>query len=93
MATQHRAYARPRDFIEHLGGTMSYQRKGFQYGAWVISLNGKSKTIRAKGNQSFRELDRLYVPKLVKLSRWMHTHDKLLDDAEEHLLKLLAQAF
>jgi hypothetical protein len=33
--------------------------------------------------------NRLYVPKVVSPTRWSHTHNELLDDAEEHLLALL----
>ena len=89
MTTSNRVYAKLRAIIERHCGTMTYQRKGFKYGAWVIALDGKCATIKATGKGSFPQLDRLYVPKIVNLTRWEHTHNELLDDAEEHLLALL----
>ena len=88
MTTPHRAYGKLREIVERRGGTMTYQREGFKYGAWIISLDGKTATIEATGEQSFPTLDRLHVPKIVNPTRWEHTRDELLDDAEEHLLAL-----
>jgi hypothetical protein len=61
MSTPHRAYGKLRDIIERRGGTMTYQREGYQYGAWVISLNGKTATLKATGDQSFPDLDLLHA--------------------------------
>jgi hypothetical protein len=89
MSAPDRAYGKLRDIIERRGGTMTYVREGSRYGAWVISLDGKTASILATGEHSFPQLDRLHVPKVVNPSRWDHYHDELLDDAEEHLLALL----
>ena len=89
MTETHRAYGKLREIIERRGGTMIYERKAYQYGAWVISLDGREKVIKARGDMSFPELDRLYVPKIVEPRTWEDRHDKLLDDAEDHFLLLL----
>jgi hypothetical protein len=89
MSTPHRAYGKLRDIIERHGGTMIYEREGTRYGAWVISLGGKTATIPATGEHSFPPLDQLHMPKVVNPTQWDHYHDELLDDAEEHLLALL----
>ncbi len=92
MTTPNRAYGKLREIIERRGGTMTYRREGFRFGAWIISLDGKTATIEATGEQTFPKLDRLHVPKVVNPTRWEHTRDELLDDAEEHLLALLKQS-
>ena len=89
MSVSDRPYDKLREIIERRGGTMNYQREGYRYGAWVISLGDKTAAIKATSEKSFPELDRLYVPKVVNPKSWEDTHDKLLDDAEEHLLALL----
>lgn len=68
---------------------MTYRRQGYRFGAWEISLAGKTITIEAEGRRTFPELDRLYVPKVVDPKTWDDYHDKLVADAEEHLLALL----
>ncbi len=90
MTDSHRAYGKLRDIIERHGGTMIYQGKGIN-GAWVITLNGKSKVIPATGEQSFPTLDRLYVPKLVEPKTWNDRDNELLGDAEANLLDLLTR--
>jgi hypothetical protein len=89
MSTSQRPYGKLRDIIERHGGTMNYQREGYQHGAWIISVGGQTVTIEATGEKSFPELDRLYVPKVVYPTTWEDRHNQLLDDAEEHLLNLL----
>jgi hypothetical protein len=89
MSSSHRAYGKLRDIIERRGGTMIYQREGYPYGAWVISLDGKTATIEATGEKSFPQLDRLHVPKVENPMGWEDTHDELLGDAEAQLVALL----
>jgi len=89
MTTAHRTYGKLRDIIERCGGTMTYQRKGFRYGAWIISLNGKRREIPAEGNRSFEVLDRLYVPKTPNPNHWDDYRNELIADAQEKLLALL----
>ena len=90
MSDSHRPYGELRNFIESLDGTMIYQGKG-KHGAWVISLNGITKVIPATGEQSFPDLDRLYVPKNVEPKTWNDRDKELLEDAEERLLELLTR--
>ena len=87
--TETRAYGKLRDLIEAHGGTMEYQKEGFQYGAWVLELDGKSLVVEATGRESFPVLDRLYVPKVVSPKTYHDRRDDLLDDAEVDLLALL----
>jgi hypothetical protein len=91
MAQRRRAYGELRDIVERHGGTMVYERAGFRYGAWVISLGAKTKTVEAMGNQAFPDLDRLYVPKpgLDHPEHWYDYQLKLVPRAEESLLALL----
>ncbi len=88
MTDLHRAYGKLREIIERRGGSMTYEGKGW-HGAWLISLDGKNKNIPATGEESFPELDRLYVPKIVEPKTWNDRHNELLDDAEEQLLAML----
>lgn len=41
MQTKHRPYGELRDPIEERGGSMTHVRAGHQWGAWMVSLNGK----------------------------------------------------
>jgi hypothetical protein len=83
-----RAYGLVRILIERNGGSMTYERKGYRYGAWIITLGEKSIVLKADGNQSFPELDRLYVPKIQKPKDWNDYVDQLVPDAELRLFAL-----
>lgn len=87
--TEQRAYGELRAIIERHGGTMVYQRAGYQFGAWVITLHGKTAVIASTGQHAFPQLDRLYVPKIVHPKTWDDYRDELLEDAEDHVLALL----
>lgn len=89
MTDARRAYGKLRDIIERHDGTMTYQREGYRFGAWVIRIGNNTKIIEATGEKSFPELDRLYIPKIVEPKTWEDRRDELLEDAEENLLKLL----
>ena len=82
-------YRAPRDIVEGCGGSMTYEREGYPHGAWVIKLGNKEATIVAGGNNSFPELDRLYVPAAEQPRNWDDYTDDLLPDAESKLLALL----
>ena len=56
------AYGKIRSLVESLGGSMYYEREGFRYGAWIITLGEKTKVFEASGDHLFPELDRLYSP-------------------------------
>jgi hypothetical protein len=87
---ERRAYGSLRDIVEKQGGTMVYQREGYQYGAWVISLHGKTAVIEASGYRAFPKLDSLYIPKVDKPKTWNDYSNDLIDGAEQKLLALLA---
>src|SRR5665647_1243991 len=84
-----RAYDAVRANVERLGGTMTYERRGFPHGAWVIRIGDKSATIEAGGNRSFPALDGLYVPGVPHPQHWDDYSGELLPDAEARLLSLL----
>jgi 16S rRNA C967 or C1407 C5-methylase (RsmB/RsmF family) len=86
---ERRAYGAIRDIVERLGGTMTYKREGFRHGAWVISMRKKQATVEARGNQSFPELDRLYVPLGPNPTTWNDYSSELVPDAKQRLLSLL----
>lgn len=84
-----RAYELVRTLIERNGGSMTYERKGYRYGAWIITLGDKCKVIESEGNRSFPELDRLYLPKVQNPKDWDDYVDQLVPDAELRLFALL----
>jgi len=89
MSESGRACGKVRDLVEQKGGTMRFQREGYRYGAWVISLDGKQAIVEAKGNHSLPDLDRLYVPRVDHPRTWEdYTHD-LIPNAAAELLTLL----
>jgi hypothetical protein len=68
---------------------MTYERKGYRHGAWVIRIGESSVTVEAGGNRSFPELDRLYVPRVPDPRHWNDYLDELVPDAETQLLSML----
>ncbi len=68
---------------------MTYERKGYRHGAWVISIGESSVTIEADGSRSFPELDRLYVPRVPDPMHWDDNLVELVPDAETQLLCML----
>lgn len=83
-----RVYDLVRTAIERLGGNMLWQREGFQYGAWVLSLGDRTKTIEATGKRSFPELDALYIPKINAPKTWDDYQDSLVPNAYAQIVKL-----
>ena len=84
-----RAYDEIRTLVEQRGGAMTYERKGYRHGAWIIRLGEKSAIIETDGNRSFWELDRLYVPQVENPKQWDDYSNQLVSDAEVKLLKML----
>jgi len=68
---------------------MTYERKGYRYGAWAIRIGESSVTIEAGGNRSFPELDGLYIPRVPEPKHWDDYLDELVSDAETRLLAML----
>ncbi|MSQ96293.1 MAG: hypothetical protein EXR98_17315 [Gemmataceae bacterium] len=91
MTTKRRAYGEIRKIIEDRGGAMVYEREGHRYGAWVISLNGKSRIVEATGAKSFPLLDKLYKrkPGVPHPTQWDHYLHELRDSAVKELLAVL----
>jgi len=86
---ERRAYGKLRDIIARCGGSMTYRRQGSRYGAWKISLNGKTATFKSTGNRNLPALDRLYVPNVRNPKTWFDYSDELVPDAERRLLSFV----
>ena len=80
-----RAYDKIRALVEQRGGTMKYEREGYEFGAWEIRVDGKTTVIEAPGVGSFPKLDRLYVPRVKNPRGWEDYDDELVPDAEARL--------
>jgi hypothetical protein len=83
------AYGKIRSLVESLGGSMYYEREGFRYGAWIITLGEKTKVFEASGDHLFPELDRLYLPKVRHPRLWDNYLNELQPDAKSRLLLTL----
>lgn len=68
---------------------MVWVKRGYRYGAWVITIGDKSLVIAALGNQSFPALDRLLVPLAADPRTWNDYSNELAPDAETRLLAML----
>ncbi len=84
-----RAYDLIRQLVERNGGSMRYERQGFRFGAWIITIGDKCKIIEAGGNQSNPELDQLYVPNVKDPKNWNDYEEQLIPNAEDRLLTML----
>ena len=90
--TDHRAYGSVRSFVEGLGGSMVWAKKGYRHGAWIVTIADKRMVIPALGEQSFPQLDGLLVPLKPDPKTWNDYTNDLLPDAEARLLDRLAAA-
>lgn len=88
------AYDKIRSLVEQHGGSMTFVRKGYRYGAWVIRIGGREKIIEAEGNHSLPDLDRLYEPKdhVSDPKTWDDYSKQLVPNAEAKLLAMLGLA-
>ena len=84
-----RAYDKIRRIVEKLHGTMTFERKGYRYGAWIIRIGGREAVVEATGERSLPELDRLFVPKRTNPKHWDDYSKNLVPDAESLLMRLL----
>lgn len=85
----HRVYDLIRSLVEQLGGSMTYERQKYRYGAWVITLGEKRKVIEAGGNRSFPELDQLLEPLVPNPRHWDDYKNQLVPDAIGRLFALM----
>ena len=68
---------------------MRYQRSGYRFGAWIITLDGERHVLKSTGRRALPILDRLYVPKVPEPTTWDDYRRELVKDAEERLFGLL----
>lgn len=88
MSAEHRPYEELRLPIEQRGVSMMHVREGHQWGAWVVSLDGKSCTFKSNG-RGYPELDRLYKPKISNPKHYTDYSNDLVPGALETLLRML----
>jgi hypothetical protein len=84
-----KAYEEVHSLLKSKGGRMEFERKGYQYGAWILTWNGKEYVARSNGS-GYPDLDQLYVPKSgdVNLNDYRSYTLTLKSDAWERLRKL-----
>lgn len=85
-----RAYEEVHALLKTNGGKMKFVREGYQYGAWIITLNEKVHIARSNGS-GYPDLDQLYVPKPgdVNLNDYRNYSTTLKLDAWEQLRQLI----
>lgn len=84
-----RAYGELRDILEWRDGSMRYQRAGYRYGAWILTLNDKTKVLESTGRKTLPQLDKLYIPMVPNPKTWDDYTHNLVPCAEAKLLDLL----
>ena len=84
-----RVYEEVRSLLESKGGTMEFERKGYQYGAWILTWKGKNHIARSNGS-GYPDLDQLYEPKPgdLNLNDYRSYTSRLKSDAWERALRL-----
>lgn len=86
-----RVYEEVHSLLAENGGKMEFVREGYQYGAWIITLNDKVHIALSNGS-GFPDLDQLYVPKPgdddIDLNNYRNYTTTLKSDAQERLLRL-----
>lgn len=88
-----RAYEEVRKLVEgELQGEMRYQREGYQWGAWIIEVNGKLTPLLSTGS-GYPDLDQLYElkPGATNLNNWRSYTTTLKPNALEILKQVLSQ--
>ncbi len=88
MSWQHRPYEELRAPIEQRGGSMVHARKGYQWGAWIVTLDGKTGTFLSNG-RGYPDLDRLYKPKVANPQHYTDYSNDLVPGAIEKLVAML----
>jgi hypothetical protein len=88
VTVKRRPYEELQAPIEQRGGSMVHVRKGYQWGAWIVSLNGKSRTFLSNG-RGYPELDRLYEPDVHPPMHYRDYSRRLVPGAIENLVAML----
>ena len=84
----HRPYEELRDPIDRRGGSMIHVREGYEWGAWIIKLNGKTRRFLSNG-RGYPELDRLYMPKVPNPQHYRDYTNELVPGAIDTLIAML----
>lgn len=83
-----RIYEELRSIVEDLGGSMTFEREGHRYGAWIVRLGRKSACFESNGS-GFPKLDRLYVPKVERPQHWRDYSTTLIPHAVGSFVELI----
>jgi hypothetical protein len=83
-----RKYEELRAGVEALGGSMVFERKGWRWGAWRVTLRNRSRAFPSNG-RGFPELDALYVPAVENPSHWRDYTNTLVEGAFVELDEML----
>jgi hypothetical protein len=64
---------------------MVHVKKGYRYGAWIVTLDGKETAFEGVGNKTLPALDRYYkpLPGIKSPKNWDDYTSELLDGADE----------
>jgi hypothetical protein len=87
---ERRVYEEVRALVESRGGVMKFEKEGYQWGAWIIRMNGNEFIAKSNGT-GFPDLDQLYEPKpgASNLNDWRSYTTILKPNAQEQLLQLI----
>ncbi len=88
MKSPRRPYKELRTSIEQLVGSMIHVKEGYQLGAWMVTLNGRTKVFESNGN-GYPEFARLYVPAVSDPRHYRDYTKNLVDGAVERLIAML----
>jgi hypothetical protein len=88
MGKRPRPYEELQASIERLGGTMMHARNGYEWGAWIVTLGGKTGTFLSNG-RGYPDLDRLYRPNVTKPEHYLDYSRDLVPGAIEELVAML----
>jgi len=85
-----KAYQRLRDIAEAHGYRMSFERKGYRFGAWIVE-RGETRKVFRSNSSGYPELDELYVPKIARPQHYLDYTHQLVPGAESKFLRLVEQ--
>jgi hypothetical protein len=84
------AYQKLREELGQRGGSMSWERRGYRYGAWIVTRNGKQRIIEAEGRHYYPDLDPLHIPRVPNpRENWDDYTDEPIEGAADKLLATL----
>lgn len=86
-----KAYQELRDMVKSKGGSMRFEKQGYQWGAWIIEIDGKTRIFRSNGS-GYPELDNLYEPGVAAPKHYNDYTNTLVSMAWEKLQALLSES-